>query len=92
MKTRRAASGHAAATSPRSVMNSRRRMSLPSDEAHNLAHHWALKALCIAAKSSRLCRFRVITGGAKTVRVEAAPPLAPDIRVALQHFAFVPTD
>src|SRR5262249_28877297 len=24
---------------------------LPSDEAHNLAHNWAMKALCIAAKS-----------------------------------------
>jgi hypothetical protein len=33
---------------------------LPSNEAHNLAHHWTMRALCIAAKYSRLCRFRVI--------------------------------
>jgi hypothetical protein len=31
---------------------------LPSNEAHNLAHH-CMRALCIAAKYSRLCRFRV---------------------------------
>jgi hypothetical protein len=34
---------------------------LPSDEAYNLAHPWTIGALCIAAKSSRLCRFRVKT-------------------------------
>jgi hypothetical protein len=32
---------------------------LPSNEAQNLAHHWTMRALCIAAKYSRLCRFRV---------------------------------
>jgi len=32
---------------------------LPLDEANKLPHHWTMWALCIAAKYSRLCRFRV---------------------------------
>src|SRR5262249_50067480 len=32
---------------------------LPSEEARNLSHHWTMRALCIAAKYSRLSRFRV---------------------------------
>jgi hypothetical protein len=32
-----------------------------SENVHNLAHHWTMRALCIAAKSSCLCRFRVKT-------------------------------
>jgi hypothetical protein len=32
---------------------------LPSEEAYKLAHRWTIRALCIAAKYSRLCRLRV---------------------------------
>ena len=52
-------------------MNSRRRMKVPSDKADNLAHHWTMRALYIAAKSSRLCRLGVKLG---------LPPWRPHVR------------
>jgi hypothetical protein len=36
---------------------------VPSNKAPNLAHHWTTRALCIAAKYSRLCRLGVISLG-----------------------------
>src|SRR5262249_41875006 len=46
----RTASGNVAATPPRSVMNSRRRMSCPRTRPTKLPHHWTMWALCIRSK------------------------------------------
>src|ERR1700730_9560145 len=55
---------------------------LPSNEAHNLAHH-CVRALCTAAKYSRLCRFRVKTRDYRTATSRAASPHSADIREAV---------
>ena len=67
-------------------MNSRRLMVLPSAEAHNLAHHWAMWALCIAAKSSRPCRFRVMSGRWRQAPAMSALLPKPEMRGASRLF------
>jgi hypothetical protein len=50
---------------------------LPSNEARNLAHH-CMRALCIAAKYSRLCRFRVNNRGYRAAALLSASPQSAD--------------
>src|SRR5438128_5538042 len=71
-------------------MNSRRRMKVPSDKAHNLTHHWTMRALCIAAKSSRLMSVQGQTLPSRDFCGTAALPPKPDIGWRGWHVRKVP--
>jgi hypothetical protein len=84
----RAASGHAAAAPPKSVMTSRRLIGFPQGQGSRIKY--SRSGPCIAAKAGRSSPVRVKLGRAGDVRCTTALPPKADVHSRSCYVAEVP--